>query len=152
VKRILSLILLVALPLSAAQAAPRRVDGDTSDNQFWFTYDSATGDIESASSSRTLRKRDPVAFLLYIRERPNGAIGKRLAARLELELLRDRPVRYRGDFSIEITDGLGNVVYRGTERANVVLRPKAGQREETLRVRFDLPSGDYSAKAIFAAD
>lgn len=150
-KRTLLVALIVAVAAPAAHAAPVVVESDRSDNTFSFTYNGATGDIERASSSRTLRRRDRVAFLLYIRERKDAAPGERLVGRMELDLLAEKAIRYRGTFSFEVSDALGNVVYEGSEDANVVLRPQQQQRQEVLRIPFDLPSGEFSAVAFFDA-
>ena len=148
-----SLAALVAslLAASPATARPLTVEEDVSDNVFSFTYDATDGDLERASSTRILRRNDRVAFLLYVRERAGAELGARLTGRIELELLASRARRYRGTFSVQITDAVGEVVLTVTDRANVLLRPKKGQRTEVLRIRFDLPSGDYGATATFTA-
>lgn len=146
-----SLGVLVALVLAApmAHAGPLAVDEDHSDNTFSFTYDAVEGEIESASSTRILRRRDRVAFLLYVRERDGADTGERLNARIELELLGSRPRHYRGTFSFEVTDARGRVVHTGSKQANVILNPTDRQRTQVLRIPFDLPSGDFSATASF---
>lgn len=148
-RRALVAALIVVLAAPAAHAAPASVESDGSDNLFSFTYNGATGDIERASSSRILRRRDKVAFLLYIRERADAPVGERLVARIELDLLAEKALRYRGSFSFEVSDALGNVVYTGSRDANLVLRPRDKQRTEVLRIPFDLTSGEFTAAASF---
>lgn len=149
VKRSLAVLVALLMAAPTAHAGPLAVEEDYSDNTFSFTYDSVEGDLERASSTRILRKRDRVAFLLYVRERAGETVGERLNARLELELLGSRPRRYKGTFSFEITDALGTVVFQGSEEANVLLRPTDNQRVQVVRIPFDLPTGDYSATASF---
>ena len=148
-RRALLAALIVAMAVTPALAAPVPIESDNSDNLFSFTYNGASGDIERASSSRILRRRDKVAFLLYIRERADAPVGERLVARIELDLLAEKALRYRGSFSFEVSDALGKVVYTGTRDANFVLRPRAKQRTEVLRIPFDLASGEFTAVASF---
>ena len=151
-KRSLLIAMVMLLAAPAAHAGPLGVEQDRSDNTFSFTYNGASGEIERASSSRILRRRDRVAFLLYVRERKEAEIGERLVGRMELDLLVEKALRYRGNFTFEVSDPLGNVIYQGSQYANVLLRPQDRQREEVLRIPFDLPSGEYSAVAFFEAD
>lgn len=149
VKRSLAVLVVLFLAAPMALAGPLAVEEDHSDNTFSFTYDAVDGEIERASSTRILRRRDRVAFLLYVRDRDGADPGERLNARIELELLGSRPRHYRGTFSFEVTDALGRVVHTGSEQANVILKPTDRQRAQVLRIPFDLPSGDFSATASF---
>lgn len=148
-RTVLAGLLLAALS-SGAAAAALNVRSDRSDNTFYFSYDAASGrQIEASSSARFVRK-DPVSFLLYVSEAPEGAdVGKRLRARFSFELNKPKVVRYRGTFTLEIKDSSGLVIYTDAVRRKVVLRPATGEREKDFSIGFDLPTGSYEARALF---
>ncbi len=138
-----------------AAAGPLDVSSDRTDNGFSFTYDSTTGEITQAASSLRYDSRDPVSFIINIRENPKSDdVGERLRARLSLGLNRGmkRAVRYDGTFWFEITDRTDTVAFTDSEDRRIVLRPRPGWRRSVIRFNFDLPSGTYDAKALFSAN
>lgn len=144
------LALLVALVPTGVAAAPLDVERDRTDNGYSFTYDAAEGEIVDAASSIRFDRRDPVSFIIYVRENPKSeVVGERLRTRLSVGLNKDRVVRYDGTFSFEITDSAGTVVHTDSRDMKIVLRPKAGERKGSLSFVFDLPSGSYSASGSF---
>lgn len=147
----LALIALLVVALSAvASAAPLNVRSDRTDNTFYFTYEAASGRITESSSSARFVRTDPVTFLVYVSEDPQGAEeGGRLQARLAFELNRRRVVRYRGTFTLEVRDSLGTVVFSQSVRRRVVLRPTSGNRKRDFTINFEVPTGSYEARALF---
>jgi hypothetical protein len=145
-----ALALFVALAPSSATAAPLEVERDRTDNGFSFSYDATEGEITTAASSIRFDRRDPVSFIIYVRENPNSdVVGERLRTRLSVGLSKDRAVRYRGTFWFEITDAAGTVVHRDEVARKIVLRPKPGARKASMGFVFDLPSGSYDATGYF---
>ncbi|MDP9067783.1 MAG: hypothetical protein M3N53_05485 [Actinomycetota bacterium] len=141
---------LLSVSLSGAGvAAPLVMSHDRSDNSYSFSYDAASGEIGDAASALRIRRDDPVAFVIYIRENEDAEVGERLKAQLLLGLNKKKVVRYNGTFSFEITDGAGTVVYSDEANRLIVLRPKPGERRARLTFLFDLPSGSYSARGFF---
>lgn len=148
--RVLVVGLLLLAVTATATAAPLNVNSDRSDNTFYFTYESASGQITESSSSARFVRKDPVSFLIYVTEGPEGAEqGERLRARFAFELNKRRVVRYRGTFTLEVRDSLGAVVYTDEVQRKVVLRPERGERKKDFSLRFDLPTGSYEARALF---
>jgi hypothetical protein len=147
------LALLVAFGPTVVFAAPWVVEQDRTDNGYSFTYDATEGKIGDAASSIRIDRRDPVSFVIYVRENKHSdEVGERLRTRLSVGLSRDRTVRYDGTFSFEITDRAGSVVYTDSRELKIVLRPKPGERKEALSFVFDLPSGTYDATGYFETD
>lgn len=144
--------LVVVLLGASAGAAPRDVGSDRSDNTFYFTYEAASGEITQASSSARFVRKDPVTFLLYVNEAPEGAEeGERLRARFAFELNKRRVVRYRGTFTLEVRNAMGAVAYTDSVTRKVVLRPIKGERKKRFSIEFDLPTGSYEARALFTS-
>ena len=145
-----SLALLVALAPGLVFAEPLEMERDRTDNGYSFTYDASKGEIVDAASSIRFDRRDPVSFVIYVRENTKSdVVGERLRTRLSVALNKDRAVRYDGTFSFEITDSAGTVVYSDSRELKVVLRPKPGQRKESMSFVFDLPSGSYNSSGLF---
>ena len=145
-----SLALLVVVAPGIALAEPLDVERDRTDNGYSFTYDATKGEIVDAASSIRFDRRDPVSFVIYVRENTKSeVVGERLRTRLSVALNKDRAVRYDGTFSFEITDSAGTMVHTDSRELNVVLRPKPGQRKESIAFVFDLPSGSYHATGFF---
>jgi hypothetical protein len=119
---------------------------DRSDNDFSFTY-TPEGDIPTETSSALLHRGDKVSFFAYVRERPNAPEGRRLAAVLDLRLATSRPVRYDGIFAFIVRHANDTRAVRLTSDRRFTLRP--GDRRETIRLRFDLEPGRYTAFARF---
>lgn len=135
---------------SSAGAEPLDVRSDRSDNTFYFTYEGASGEITESSSSARFVRNDPVTFLLYVSEAPEGADdGERLRARFAFELNKRRVVRYRGSFTLEVRNSLGAVAYTDSVERRIVLRPRPGERKKAFKIFFDVPTGSYEAKALF---
>lgn len=144
------LVLLVSLLPGLAVAAPLDVDRDRTDNGYSFTYDAAEGEIGDAASSIRFDRRDPVSFIIYVRENQHSdEVGKRLRTQLSVALTKDHAVRYDGTFWFEITDPAGTIIYSDSRELHVVLRPKPGKRKESFSFAFDLPSGSYNAAGFF---
>lgn len=147
-----SLALLLAGAPAHVVAAPLEVERDRTDNGYSFTYDATEGEITEAASSIRFDRRDPVSFVIYVRENTSSdEIGERLRARLSVALNKDRVVRYDGTFWFEITDATGAVVATDGCERKIVLRPKAGSRKAAMSFVFDLPSGSYDAAGYFEA-
>lgn len=145
-----SLALLVALAPGLVLAGPLDVDRDRTDNGYSFTYDAIEGEIGEAASSIRFDRRDPVSFIIYVRENQRSdEVGKRLRTGLSVALSKDRAVRYDGTFWFEITDPAGTVIHSDSREMRVVLRPKPGKRKESMSFVFDLPSGSYHATGFF---
>lgn len=141
---------IVVFLCASAGAAPLNVRSDRSDNTFYFSYDATSGEITESSSGARFVRSDPVTFILYVREAPDGAEeGDRLRARFALELNKQRVVRYRGVFTLEARNSLGEVVYTESVKRKVVLRPTTGERKKSFSIGFDLPSGSYESRALF---
>jgi hypothetical protein len=132
-----------------AAAAPVRIRSDRSDNTLYFNYNSLTGEIPSAYSSRIQTRGDRVDFFVYVTERPGAETGKRLLGRINLRLNRNRSVRYKGRFRFVVEDATGLSTFVGTRLVDIVLRPHKGRRTRVLRWAFDLPAGDYTAFGRF---
>lgn len=145
-----SLALLVALAPGLALAAPLEMERDRTDNGYSFTYDATEGEIVDAASSIRFDRRDPVSFVIYVRDNTKSdVVGERLRTRLSVGLSKDRVVRYDGTFWFEITDSAGTVIHTDSRDMKVVLRPKPGQRKASMSFVFDLPSGSYHATGFF---
>jgi hypothetical protein len=141
---------LMAGPAAAAPLTKRR---DRSDNTMYFQYNPATGRIDSAFSSRLVRRGDRVDFLTYAMERHGADEGRRLRARINVRLNRDRGIRYDGIFTVVVQDDVGATVYEGTRDVNFVLRPREGLRSRRMRWIFDLSApGYYTIFAKFRAE
>ena len=147
-----SIALLVVFVPVHASAAPLTVERDRTDNGYSFSYDATNGEITQAASSIRFDRRDPVSFVIYVRENTKSeVVGERLRARLSLGLNGDRAVRYRGTFWFEITDVAGAIVYSDEVTRKIVLRPQPGARKAAMAFVFDLPSGSYNASGYFEA-
>lgn len=148
-----ALALLVAIVPTVVSAAPLVVEQDRTDNGYSFTYDATEGKIGDAASSIRFDRRDPVSFIIYVREnKTSEEVGTRLRTRLSIGLNKDRVVRYDGTFSFEISDSVGTVVYTDSRDLKIILRPKPGERKDALSFVFDLPSGSYNATGYFERD
>ena len=144
---LIALIVIVPSVLPApAQAGPARVSSDRTDNEVAFTYDAASGEITSHTTT-TRGARDDVSFQVVVREADDAGSG--LVGKLKLRLDGDRHTVYDGWFAFEITDPDGEVAFRRLRPATIHLRPRPGQRRAALPFRFDLPSGDYEARGSF---
>lgn len=142
-------LLLAVVPVGAL-AAPLDVRRDRTDNGYSFTYDATQGEIVDAASSIRFDRRDPVSFIIYVRENTKSdELGERLRTRLSVALNKDRVVRYKGTFSFAITDSAGTVIHSDSRDLKVVLRPKPGARKASMSFVFDLPSGSYNAAGFF---
>jgi hypothetical protein len=143
------LVLLTALP---ARADPWTFEKDKTDNDFYFTYDAASGTMPKAYSSARFNARDKVTFLVYVREHEGAMVGERLNGRLELALAKKQVVIYDGTFTLEVLSSMStDPIYTASRAERIVLRPKKGSRKTSMTFPLDLPSGDYSARATFAA-
>ena len=150
-----TLLPLVALTLwaSPAAAAPIEKQRDRSDNTMYFQYNSVSGKIMSAYSSRLVTRGDRVDFLTYAQERKTAIEGRRLRARIALRLNRDRAVRYDGVFTVLVQDEVGLTVFKGARSVNFALRPQEGERRRGFRWIFDLDTpGYYTIFARFRSD
>jgi hypothetical protein len=147
------LALLVALGPTVVFAEPLEMERDRTDNVYSFSYDATEGEIGIATSGIRFDRRDPVSFIIYVRDNEKSdEVGERLRTRLSVGLSKDRTVRYNGTFSFEITDRAGTVVYKDCRELKIVLRPRPGQRNEGFSFVFDLPSGSYDATGYFKRD
>jgi hypothetical protein len=147
----LSLIVLSLWTVGPAAAAPIKVRSDRSDNTMYFTYNAATGEIVTASSSRILVRGDRVDHFAYVRERSEDIVGRRLQGRVEFRLNRDRAVRYTGRMTLIVENSAGVVAWKGVKNVDFVLRPRRGDRRHLLLWVFDLPAGNYTTYARFRA-
>ncbi len=144
-----AVLLAVGVVAGTASAAPLTMERDRTDNTYYFEYDPATGEIGTESSSLMLKRRDRVAFFVYIREAA-PAEGERLKANVSLRLNGDRAVRYKGTFSL-VRDDAGALVLKEDLERRIVLRPRKGERRSRFSIPFDLDTYglNYEAKAIF---
>ncbi|MFN2526424.1 MAG: hypothetical protein ABR505_09210 [Actinomycetota bacterium] len=146
---VLNLLLTVA---GSAQASPVEIRRDRTDNTYTFTYDADEGEITLAASSRRIRRDDRVSFLVGVKSDPDAEVGERLRARISLELSSRKAARYDGTFTLIVKNSDGEVVHKQAEDASFFLRPRAGERRAELKLRFDLPSGDYESIARFRSN
>lgn len=138
--------LLAAMPVGAS---PKRVKRQRSDNTYTFVYDAENEEIVEEQSSAELRRGDHLQFFVYIRERPDGASGPPLVARLRLRLLGRRAMRFAGEFRVRVFRLPGGPAVRRSKPKNFVLRPKRGRRRRVVSIRFGVDSGAYEARAGF---
>ncbi|MEA2434180.1 MAG: hypothetical protein QOG54_1637 [Actinomycetota bacterium] len=147
--------LLVLLITALAHAEPYSYGRDKNENTFTFSYDAKAGDTpqrDSYTGPITRGDKDKVDFYVYVNPVDGATIGQRLSGDLDLRLARRLPVRYDGIFTLKIvSDMTGEMMYTDSLEDHFVLRFKPGQKAHTVHFAFDLPSGDYSAKATFAA-
>jgi hypothetical protein len=144
--------LLALVTMAPAHADPWTFEQDKTDNDFYFTYDAASGTMPKAYSSARFNRRDKVTFLVYIREHEGAMVGERLNGRLQLSLAKDQVVIYDGTFTLEVFSTMtGDVIYTDSRDDRIVLRPKKDHKKASMVFPFDLPSGDYSARATFLA-
>jgi hypothetical protein len=144
----LSLLILQVLA-GSAMARTTTVDEDTTDNRFAFEYDAGSGEIGSETSSERPSQSDAVYFRVAVLETEDSGSG--LLGRLTLRLDGDDHTVYDGWFDLQIESGSGDVAFYRTKPISVHLRPQPGQRRATLRFRFDLPTGEYTAAGSFEA-
>lgn len=150
---ILLAVVVTTLAAGPVAAAPLDKQRDRSDNTMYFQYNPVTGRIDTAFSSRLVRRGDRIDFLVYAQERRTSEVGERLRARINLGLNRDRAVSFDGVLTVVIQDDTGARAFRGTRSVDFVLRPREGMRRRHFRWIFDLDkSGYYTITAKFRAD
>lgn len=125
---------------------------DRTDNTYTFTYDAEEGEITLAASSRRITRDDRVSFLLGVKSDKEAEVGERLIARISLHLTSRKATRYDGTFTLVVKNPDGEVVHKQEEDASFILRPRSGEQRAELRLRFDLPSGDYESFARFRSN
>lgn len=145
----LSFLVLGTLP---AQAAPRAMSKDKTDNVMYVTYDAGTGELPERYSSARIKANDRVSWYVYIKENPGADQGERLRATMTLELIGDEPVVYDGCFQLIVRDDDG-IAYSEERHARILLKPKKGERKDKLNFTFDLTdSGEYSSTGRFVLE
>lgn len=140
-------LLSAALPVSPSMAAPTYVESDRSDNLVKFTYDSESGEKASDSTWTRDGGSEDVLFRVAVLETEDSGSG--LLGRLSLRLDGDKATKYDGWFILRLVDDSGEVSYHRARPSEFVLRPQPGLRRVTLRFRFDVPSGTYTASGAY---
>jgi hypothetical protein len=112
-------------------------------------YDADNEEIVEEQSSAELRRGDRLQFFVYIRERPEDSPGPPLAGQLRLRLLGRRAMRFSGEFWLRVENFRGDSTLRKSKFRRLVLRPGRGERRRVVRIRFDVSSGLYWARAGF---
>lgn len=151
--RRIRLFIAVTLGLSImapALSQPASVEEERTDNNLSFTYDEASGEIGSQTSSRKSTRADQVSFEVQVTEADDAGPG--LTGKLKLRLDGDQHTVYDGWFSMKVTEAGGDVYYQRFRPATIHLRPRPGQRTAALIFRFDLPSGSYRAIGSFSTE
>ncbi len=150
--RYLSVLTLLAILPGTAHASPTEVRRDRTDNTYTFTYDADEGKITLAASSRRITRNDRVSFLVGVKSDADAEVGKRLVARISLQLTSRRPAKYDGVFTLVVKNADGEVVLTQERNGSFLLRPRDGQRRAEFTLRFDLPSGEYESVARFRSN
>lgn len=137
------------LSIAPALAAPTLVESDRSDTLMKLTYDASTGKKVSDSTWTRSGGNDDVLFRVVVVETEDSGTG--LLGKLVLRLEGDKAHKYNGWFVLRLVDDSGNVAFHRALPSEIILRPKPGSRRSTIRFRFDVPSGSYTASGAFDA-
>jgi hypothetical protein len=132
--------------VEARAASASTVQKDRSDNKIGFTYGADTGTIGSETSTARADS-DGVNFHVGIEETEDSGSG--LLGKLTLRLDGDGSATYDGWFTLRVSDASGDVAFLRSRPATITLEPQPGRRRATLRFRFDLPTGNYTAIGKF---
>lgn len=130
-----------------AVASPTYVQADRTENRLSFSYDSSEGEIASQGSKQRGDHDEPVRFTVAMYEAEGSGAG--LIGKLKLRLEGESKTVYDGWFTFVVTNADGDVAFRRSRPAHVVLTPRPGMKRASVTYRFDLPSGSYSAEGMF---
>ena len=142
---VVPVVFILMLPIAFAASVK---NDDHVDNSFSFTYDAETDDMVVATSSKRFSFDDDVDFSVSVAETNDATTP--LVGRVRFGLLAKRGVRYTGTITFRLVDATGNVAYETTEPVSFTLRPRKGQRVETVTFPFDVASGDYTVDVSFS--
>ena len=131
-----------AVLIGAPALAGTDVDSRKGDNWISFVWNNDEKEVSDASSSRVIRANARIEILTGLRNRPG-----RVRMRAVLTNVSERELRIDGRLVHSVWDAEDNLERRLRSRViDVVLQPGESRG---ARFRYQLPSGDYTARTDF---